>query len=259
MCRKVMLTRNSHITKQFLNSNANTLQKRFSSVKELFLKTNNAHGLPHISVRRKSSITSSLRLLVISDTHGFERQFGDTLPYADVLIHCGDFLMNSTDPGYLYHFLNEQSHIPTKIVLRGNCDKMRFEFDDPVKYVNIKRERVTLEDGTIIDLRPFFRSKDEPEILPDVDIFVSHEPPFGICDLNGAGKHCGSKRLRDSAEKSAVWPSVWVCGHVHRMRGAYDWDMGDGRRTVLVNASNANQGRARRIEFPPIIIDLSPN
>jgi metallophosphoesterase superfamily enzyme len=94
-----------------------------------------------ITVRRNhrpasySEPQKPLRLLVMSDTHGMEEQLfkflsreGNEspmpyqLPAADVLIHCGDFWGSRARTMHLDSFFAAQTHIPIKIVVRGNHD-----------------------------------------------------------------------------------------------------------------------------------------
>jgi len=91
-----------------------------------------------------------LRIVVISDTHGFEgglSTFSDErkplseghhpsrlhnddflLPRADVLIHCGDFAASGSRKTQreasrrLDEFLARQTHIPDKVIVQGNHD-----------------------------------------------------------------------------------------------------------------------------------------
>ena len=50
------------------------------------------------------------------------------------------------------------------------------------------------------------------------DVIASHGPPHGVCDRDRAGRHLGSRSLRDFARD--VDFRLWVCGHVHEQRAA---------------------------------------
>ena len=161
--------------------------------------------------------TDTVRLVVLSDTHGFERQLfamaqqskqndktnhenshnnndddnDDNeggrkdwkLPDADILLHCGDFWGNSRTADMLDQFLAKQTHIPTKLVVRGNHDPNRHTFTrSKTKYIT-KPTTMELDNGLILELRPFRRSRSPEKQMPRVcDVLASHEPPFGICD-----------------------------------------------------------------------------
>ena len=218
-----------------------------------------------LTITRRSNISTSLRMVVLSDTHGFESHFrkygNDTsgsfvkLPDADVLIHCGDFY----GPGRsLNAFLAAQTHIPDHIVVRGNHDPLQFSFSN-AQYIT-KRQTITLKDGTILEARPFLRSRSPQATLPDnCDVLMTHEPPFGICDQTYRMERVGSLSLRHAVESSPVPPALWLCGHIHEGRGAV-WHSfsSSSSSTAVVNAANANSGKARRVTTGPVVIDLVP-
>merc|ERR1712226_1518062 len=86
-----------------------------------------AHYMKYNTHRREEiedTEPGKLRLVVISDTHGFEESMSP-LPEGDVLIHLGDFAMDGTQKSEsLIRFddwLARQSH-PIKLVVRGNHD-----------------------------------------------------------------------------------------------------------------------------------------
>jgi len=51
--------------------------------------------------------------------------------------------------------------------------------------------------------------------LGDIEgkFLVTHQPPYGICDLGDSGHNYGSKSIRDIILEKQ--PSVVFCGHVH--------------------------------------------
>ena len=53
-------------------------------------------------------------------------------------------------------------------------------------------------------------------------------------------------------------PSLWLCGHIHEARGAALARFGrdDEPPTVVVNAANANSGRANRLIHGVTVIDV---
>ena len=52
----------------------------------------------------------------------------------------------------------------------------------------------------------------------DVDILLSHTPPYGICDKAKDGNYCGSEELFERM-KSLPNLKLLVCGHIHEGRG----------------------------------------
>jgi Icc-related predicted phosphoesterase len=57
-------------------------------------------------------------------------------------------------------------------------------------------------------------------IPENVDILISHSPPYGWHDRKPHGEHCGSKALLAAIEQKR--PRLIVCGHVHLARGGTD-------------------------------------
>ena len=55
-------------------------------------------------------------------------------------------------------------------------------------------------------------------------------------------------------------PSLWLCGHIHEGRGKEEVAFGlSSRKTLVVNAANANTGRATSIKYGPIVLDIHRN
>lgn len=75
------------------------------------------------------------------------------------------------------------------------------------------------------------------EAIPDdVDILVTHGPPFGIMDLSSpkyGSVHCGSQELLDEITVR-IMPKLHVWGHIHESHGVMHDSVED---TYLANAS----------------------
>jgi predicted phosphodiesterase len=256
-----------------------------------------------LRIRRSSSLKTTLRLIILSDTHGFEQDFcqfaventnignntnnhnNDSnsgggvsshddddesllfakLPDADVLIHAGDFFEGGATR--LDAFLARQSHIPHKIVVRGNHDPVSFQFRGGAKdvvYAARRHETIHLPDGTILDLRPWKAAGGARKLIPrNADIVISHEPLWGILDVNRNDDHIGSLKLRGVIAETPEHnlPAVWICGHVHESRGAAVINSKNHKKksmVVVINASNANPGRASHLAHGPVFVDLVP-
>jgi Icc-related predicted phosphoesterase len=218
------------------------------------------HSLSHVTVPRRSNLPTTLRILVMSDTHGYEDQFDkffDTndqdrdgiprLPDADILIHCGDF---GPSTAKLQALLEAQSHIAVKLVVRGNHDPRKVDLGPSIRYSN-KRESLVLEDGTVMEVRPFDRSHNQPPLSSMTDILVTHEPPFGLCDQTCRGQHVGSWSLLQATVMEK--PAVWFCGHIHEGRSAVWQD-----KMLVINAANANPGKANKLTNGPVVVELVP-
>eukprot|EP00975_Prorocentrum_lima_P015330 3246394-Prorocentrum_lima.AAC.1 len=77
---------------------------------------------------------STLTVALISDTHSYHKSLDSRLPPADVLLHCGDFSLDSgrrkkdRDAQTSFdRWLAAQPH-PIKLVVRGNHDSMNWKF-----------------------------------------------------------------------------------------------------------------------------------
>ena len=91
------------------------------------------------------------------------------------------------------------------------------------------------------------------------DIIASHSPPRGVLDkcYNGANAGCAS--LRGKVERMIAGPpNLWLCGHIHEGRGSEMVSFGSisPRETLCVNAANANSGRANRIAYGPVVMEI---
>lgn len=197
-----------------------------------------------------------MNLVCISDTHC--RTNCVALPEGDVLIHAGDF----TFRGSLGEIKPELEIIATaphkhKIVIAGNHD---WCFDNPFrKKVEKDCEKLGItylrDESVTIDGVKFYGSPWQPRffdwafnvdrgpkiaekwaaIPDDVEVLITHGPPFGIGDptyRDGRvgcndllGRICELKKLK-----------VHVFGHIHLGYGEYE-DIG----VKFINASICNE------------------
>jgi Icc-related predicted phosphoesterase len=75
-------------------------------------------------------------------------------------------------------------------------------------------------------------------IPDDVDILVTHGPPFTVLDKTKKGAQVGSPSLM-AAHLKRLRPKLWVFGHIHEAYGEdgpYEWN-----DTLYVNASIMNE------------------
>ncbi|KAF8526837.1 Metallo-dependent phosphatase [Hysterangium stoloniferum] len=79
----------------------------------------------------------------------------------------------------------------------------------------------------------------------DIDILLTHGPPYGVHDVTSRGKHAGCKYMSDKlSELDMARCRLHVWGHIHEARG-----VSINKERVQVNAAIAHHGR-------PIIVDL---
>lgn len=207
---------------------------------------------------------SSLQLVVISDTHGFEEQLGDKLPDGDVLIHLGDFAIDEDGPAVIEQvakfdrWLAQQSH-RTKIVLRGNHDPRRAFFPESNAQYITRPCGLQVASFSFACV-PYMGSGLSNKSLPKTcDVLLSHAPPKGYLDKAFTSQLVGSQVLLRGLERMKGGPpALLLCGHIHEGRGVVRNIFCGTQETLVINAANANSGLATRLEHGPVVIQLDP-
>ncbi len=87
-------------------------------------------------------------------------------------------------------------------------------------------------------------------IPDDIDVLITHGPPYGIRDLTDRRERAGSMTLRRAVERRA--PAIHCFGHIHEGYGE-EWSGG----THYTNASLCNS--AYEQVNPPFEIELIPD
>lgn len=90
-------------------------------------------------------------------------------------------------------------------------------------------------------------------IPEDVDILVSHQPPYGYGDgavdeRSGNVEHLGSLELLAAIER--VKPRLVICGHIHAGHGHFTHG-----RTTIYNVAVVNE--QYRLVRPATVIDIA--
>lgn len=213
-----------------------------------------------------------MKISFISDTHTKHKQLN--LEGGDLLIHSGD-LSNKGSFNDLEDFLLWFGKQPYryKIFIAGNHD---FCFQDsPARCRQVLKEHeeyngniIYLEDSGIeIEGIKIWGSPWQPEfhnwafnlprgqkladkwsLIPDdVDVLITHGPPYGILDIvnysgridydprkdRHSGSHQGCQDLMDRV--SIIKPKVHCFGHIHEQYGCVDYN-----GTKFINASSVN-------------------
>lgn len=177
-----------------------------------------------------------MKLVVISDTHGMHEFL--TIPIGDVLITCGDF----TDCGKYKQikdfmiWFKSQKH-KHKIVVPGNheiglcpilnphdigcCGKLmngiHYLTDSGVVIDGVKFWGSPWVNGekSIMEKWGFYDDNQTFDSVPDdVDVLITHNAPYGICDSG-----LGSKTLLSTVKR--VLPVLHLFGHIHSGVGVY--------------------------------------
>ena len=173
-----------------------------------------------------------MRILIVSDIHSNFSMLEKVLlrESADVLAVCGDVTDFSRDD--VKRFLSTiEKFSGVCLVVHGNCD-----YEDA--FSPIDSERIRYIHGESVEVEgimfhglggstrtPFstpseyeeryYRRLIEGFEYGEVNILISHSPPFGILDRTHSGVNAGSKAVREELERfDAVF-----CGHIHEARG----------------------------------------
>lgn len=236
-----------------------------SSCNQAIAHVRKVHAKVPLNVHSLLPTSSRLRLVVISDTHGFETALtpdGQLLPPGDILLHLGDFAVDAgprkkASLKAFDQWLARQPH-PTKFVVRGNHDpRSMFFAESGATYIT--RPTTLAIAGLVFSFCPHVSGGMSNRMAPRrCDILCSHVPPKHILDTCFSGKHAGSATLRKAAEKMKTGPPVlWLCGHIHESRGACRHSFVPDRETLVINAANANSGMAHSIEHAPVVLEIS--
>ncbi len=202
-----------------------------------------------------------MRIVAVADTHLFHDEL--VVPDGDVFVHAGD-MCQSGDLDELRHALDWIRSLPhrTKVIIAGNHD---FAFaEHPREARALADGFVYLQDsGTTIDGVSFWGSPWQPEfndwafnlprgpaladkwaLIPDqVDVLVTHGPPFGIGDHGPVAGRLGCEDLL--ARVKVVRPKLHMFGHIHQDGGV--WRHGE---TLFANVTTWECERA------PTVIDI---
>lgn len=194
-----------------------------------------------------------MKITFISDTHTKHHEVTKDLPGGPILIHAGD-ISSRGSISEINEFLTWFSGLPYthKVLIAGNHD---FGFEDIRHYgdqgITIPDNVTYLQDeSVIIEGLKIYGSPWQPrfydwafnvnrgeeiakkwEMIPeDVDILITHGPPFGILDRTERGDIVGCEELYFRVFK--VKPKIHVFGHIHEGYGLRE--TGD---VIFINAS----------------------
>ncbi|KAI9487936.1 Metallo-dependent phosphatase-like protein [Zychaea mexicana] len=218
------------------------------------------------------------RFVCVSDTHG-RLNFSFPIPDGDVFVHAGDLTRVSSYDEFerTIAWIESLPH-KIKIVTAGNHDHV---LDDKFGFVKDKQQFLARMDHaniTYLEHESFrlpqslgrhkmFVSPYAPfhiggafmlhslrniwEAIPeDIDILVTHTPPFGYQDrIARGGQHVGCPHLRTKVE--AIRPRVHIFGHIHEDHG---WQYTPNGATLMINACICD--RRYRASQRPVVFDI---
>ncbi len=215
-----------------------------------------------------------MKVVMISDTHGFHRDPHLIIPDGDLLIHAGDMsMMGELDVLLDVNDWFKELDFNDIVVIAGNHDrslggKAMMGYKMFTNAIYLDRSSVMINDKLIWGspyttwsdaLNPMFKKityiKDEMDwagIPKDVDILVTHQPPYGFGDLlddygSEPNTHIGDMKLYSKILDYK--PELNVTGHIHEAYGVYHND-----DTTIVNASVVDP--RYNLVNKPVVIDL---
>lgn len=182
-----------------------------------------------------------MKILAVSDTHGFHNQFFKSdFDGIDMIIHAGD-CSNAMSPAInaneVTDFLNWFDDIPVKhkVMIAGNHDtsieaKLIKPSEHHKNIIYLEHELAEIEGIKIFGspYTPRFGNwsfmKDKGKLDPlwqkipeGIDILVTHGPPKGILDLSRNRQdeleYCGDRELLNNVYR--VKPKHHFFGHIH--------------------------------------------
>jgi Icc-related predicted phosphoesterase len=175
-----------------------------------------------------------VRILAFSDTHAKHERLPKP-PDHDLAIFAGDC---GGEKLYRYvEFLEWYSKLTDKpkVMIYGNHEKWPEE--DPQEAAMLAEEagisvlldsQVTIQGVTIwgSPYTPEFMGwawmedfHDWEQIPQEVDVIVTHGPPWGILDRNVQGENCGDRRLARVLKKRSFQAHIF--GHIHEERASW--------------------------------------
>jgi len=214
-----------------------------------------------------------MRITFISDTHNIAHHIPkEDLPGGDILIHGGDVSSRGSHEE-IRQFLNWfelQDNYTHKVFIAGNHDF--FFQENPLQskeLLNDYPKIIYLEDNMVeIDQIKIYGSPWQPEFfnwafnLPrngeklqekwraiprDIDILITHGPPFGILDYTVQNVNVGCEVMLEELKR--IKPKIHCYGHIH-----YAYGMREIDGTTFINA--ANLGENYRYQNKPITVDF---
>ncbi len=200
-----------------------------------------------------------MRILACADIHG-RRRVIDHVIYAikeydpEVIVVAGDITHFGTGEE-VKEILDE---IPGEVLaVPGNCDpREAVEWIEKSKAKSLHKKMVEIGGirffgiggSNVTPFRTMFElgEREFEESLSgarEIDVLVTHVPPYGILDEPRRGLHTGSKAVRKFVFEEK--PILHIFGHIHEARGV--------EREEGITFVNATCGHLA----PPMIIEIS--
>lgn len=168
----------------------------------------------------------------ISDLHGFKPE----LPGGDILIICGDLTArNKRDEYDQFNLWLSKLPYRCKVVIGGNHDGLleRKQVMIGSEHIHYLCDSNFEFEGLKIWGSPytpkfgnwhFMKNRGQDirrhwDLIPnDIDVLVTHGPPYGIFDEVDYEVHVGCKELRKAVQER-IKPRIHCFGHIHECGG----------------------------------------
>lgn len=202
-----------------------------------------------------------MRLVCVSDIHYNHKKL--QLPEGDVLIVCGDSLLYGTkEEKDIFEAWIETQQFDLKLVIAGNHDFIYenqqeqqlndcvFLNESEIVYDGVKfyGSPWTPKFGSFVFMKERHKLYEIWDKTPnDIDVLITHGPPFGILDWVGSGGHVGDEALLERVLE--VRPKLHVFGHIHPSYGIVE-----KQQTVFMNVAVSND--ALELVNPPKVVDF---
>lgn len=209
----------------------------------------------------------------VADLHGHF----PTLQGGDLLIVAGDLTATDTPKEHLQfvEWLKSQPY-KMKIFIGGNHDNAVEKYavvgtsgdscyylcDSGTEFEGLKiwgSPWSLAFEGINPHCKAFTKDTDEElaekwELIPeDIDILITHTPPYGILDQTIWKENVGSRSLGLKIANMKILPKLWVCGHIHESYGKIKPRK---QPSIIINSSHVNE-RYKPVN-KPIRIVLNP-
>lgn len=194
-----------------------------------------------------------MKIVFISDTHGKHQEL--TIPNGDMIIHAGDISSIGKEKEII-EFINWYKSLPHKykIFIAGNHDFFFEIAEQGIIDNKIPNDIIYLNDsGCSIEGINIWGSPIQPEFLnwafnrkrgeeikkhwdlipENIDVLITHGPPYGILDQTQEKEHVGCCDLIEKVLE--IKPRIHVFGHIHEDCGIVEKD-----NITFINASVLN-------------------
>jgi len=183
----------------------------------------------------------TVRLLAVADIHSRAAAIQAICDEAkrhtpDAIIVAGDV----TSYGDAAEVQRVLDRLPGRVLaIPGNLDVPRtFEAGIARSHAeSLPGKRIEIHGVSIVGLS----SRAATQATP-CDVLVLHEPPWGILDDVGGGRHIGFREHLDALQR--LRPKVLLCGHCHEAPGVVS-----ERGTTVVNCTLGSGGRGALVEI----------